>query len=258
MKARFFASFRVAGVHLLCGILLMALFALWIFLVWFPYPYYKISNGAILFLILMAVDVVTGPVLTFVLYSPEKSRFKWGVDMALIASIQLSALVYGVGSIASSRPIYLAFEGNRFRVVTVADVPKDQLGAAPQEYSRIGIGGPQLLGVRLLNPGDEGFIESMVQALNGNHPAFRPERWVSYASQKNDVRKALRPLSDLSRESDITERLERIKKTTGLDESELGFLPLVQDAKTDWVVVVGRKDALPVAYWNVDGWGGHG
>ena len=67
MKARFFASFRVAGVHLLCGILLMALFALWIFLVWFPYPYYKISNGAILFLILMAVDVVTGPVLTFVL-----------------------------------------------------------------------------------------------------------------------------------------------------------------------------------------------
>lgn len=254
MKQRLAASSRAAGLHLLCGCIVLLVVALWVFFVWFPYPYYKISNGGELFLIFLVVDVVCGPLLTLILFDPGKSRLKWRIDIALILFIQLGAMGYGINNIATSRPVFLAFEGNRFRVVCAADVDVRSLSLAPPGLAQLSFFGPRLLGVKLLNPGDRGFIESMIQAIDGNHPAFRPERWVEYVSQKDEVRSALLPMQRLLKNHEAASLVRDIEQKMHLTGSELGYLPMVQDKVTNWVVVIERKSAMPIAFWNIDGW----
>ena len=48
--------------------------ALLVFAVWYPYPYREISGGRDLFLLVVAVDVVLGPLITFAVFNRAKPR----------------------------------------------------------------------------------------------------------------------------------------------------------------------------------------
>lgn len=65
---------KIAAVHLAFSLILAAVLAVLIFSVWYPYPYIFLSGGLSLFAILIAVDLVCGPVLTFVLFSSKKKE----------------------------------------------------------------------------------------------------------------------------------------------------------------------------------------
>ncbi len=49
-------------------------FALLVFAVWYPYPYREISGGRELFTLVVAVDVVLGPLITFVVRKRERKK----------------------------------------------------------------------------------------------------------------------------------------------------------------------------------------
>ncbi|WP_430407397.1 hypothetical protein [Hydrogenophaga sp.] len=106
-----------------------------VFGVWYPTPFHELTGGRTLFLILMAVDVVCGPVLTLVLFDPAKSRFKWRLDLALIVFTQLTALAYGLNQVAAARPVFVAFEGDRFRLVQALDIDESRLQEAPRGWT---------------------------------------------------------------------------------------------------------------------------
>ena len=112
---------KAALLHLGLSLLAAAGVAWLVFGIWYPSPFHEVTGGRTLFLILMAVDVVCGPVLTFVLYNPSKSRAKWRLDVCLIVFTQLGALAYGLGQVASARPLFVALEGDRFRIVQAFD-----------------------------------------------------------------------------------------------------------------------------------------
>lgn len=248
------AAVRAALIHLLFGLLVIACLSIFVFGLWFPYPYYEISSGRHLFIILFLVDLVCGPLLTFLLFDPSKERWKWRVDISFILCLQLGALVYGLNSIASSRPIFLAYEGDRFRVVYSADIDAKQMHMALPEFSDLGWAGARLIGVKLLGPMDKGYLESLKQALNGEPPSFRPDRWVKYADQKDNLIKAIKSLENISLDPMSGYSFSELEDKTGLPLAGLGYLPLVQNSMTDWIVIIGREDGLPKAYWHVDGW----
>lgn len=254
MRGRIRAASRAALVHLTCGLVLAGLLAILIFLVWFPYPYHEISSGKHLFIILLVADIVCGPFLTLLLFDPAKERWKWGLDMLLILCLQLGALLYGLSNIAQSRPVFLAYEGDRFRVVYSADIHPERLNEALPQLSHLSWSGPRLIGVRLLESTDPEYLWSLRMALEGEPPSFRPERWVEYSAQKEQLLSALKPLEQLSFQHQSEFSLVDIEKDAGLPSAALGYLPLVQESMTDWIVVVGRDDGLPKAYWHIDGW----
>ena len=249
------SALRAAFLHF-CYSLLVALGVAWlVFGVWFPGQLKHLTDGNALFLILMAVDVICGPVLTLVLYNPAKPRSKWRLDLGLIVLTQVAALVYGLGQVASARPVYVAFEGDRFRIVQALDVNPSRLSEAPPDHRSLSDTGPKVIGVHLAKMGDPDHLASLQMSIQGMHPAFRPSRWRSYGSQVPEVLEQLKPIGELRAKNPekigvLTASLKELK----LKEDQVGYLPLVRDVVTDWVVLVERSNGAPRAYLHLDGW----
>ena len=226
-----------------------------VFGLWYPAPYGELVGGRQLFLLIVAVDVVCGPLLTLVVWDSRKPRRELWRDIGAIVLIQLLALGYGMASAIQARPVFLAFEGNRFRVVSAPDVEMSELAQAPAELRRLGLSGPRLIGVRLAQPSDADFPSSIRLAMEGLHPAFRPGRWVDYGSQRPLVAAQAQPLSALRRKHPAHgARIDAAAARAGRSEAELGYWPLTAGRHTDWVVVVDRREGMPRAFLPLDGW----
>ena len=63
------AASRVAAVHLLASVCVAMAVAALVLWVWYPAPYDQLSGGRHLFFILIGVDVVCGPLLTWILFN---------------------------------------------------------------------------------------------------------------------------------------------------------------------------------------------
>lgn len=255
MSPRLKAASRFALKHLAASALVAALCAGLVFGVWYPYPYSHLAGGRELFTIVVTVDVIIGPLLSLVVYNPAKPRRELWRDLGTIFIVQAAALSYGLHSVAQARPVYLAFESDRFRVVAIPDIDLDRLQEAPPALQRLSWTGPKLLGVRLLPNDDPEYLKSLQLAFEGLHPAFRPQRWVEYDAQRSQVIAAARPLADLKRKQPSEAALiEREVARRGLNESGLGYLPLASQHHTDWSVLVDLKTGEPRLFLHVDAW----
>lgn len=254
-SARLRASSRVASIHFCISLALVLGVASFVLLVWFPGGLYRLTGGMGLFVVLLLVDLVCGPGLTLVLFDPNKSKWKWRIDIALIAVVQFAALGYGVFQIAKIRPVYLAFEADRFRVVQAQDVDVSQLADAPPSLRSLSWTGPQPLGTRLLAAGHPDYLNSIQESLKGFHPAFRPSRWISYESQAQEIIASAKPLVELElKQTKSRDILLDAVVATGLRQDQLGYLPLVRDFDTDWIVIVDLQTARLVGWLPIDGW----
>ena len=132
-SSRFQSAFKAMTVHLGLSLLVAAAVALLVFTFWFPYPYRELAGGSELFILVMAVDIVCGPLLTFVLFSPTKPKKELLTDISLIVVIQLLALCYGIWNVWLVRPIYLVQEADRFNIISRASIDTQMLDALPAE-----------------------------------------------------------------------------------------------------------------------------
>lgn len=87
-----------------------------------------------------------GPLLTFVLFSPKKSRKELRVDLTLVAAIQIAALGYGMWTVWQARPLYLVHEVDRFKAISAPDAKA--LKALPANLRPQFGAGPQVVGIR--------------------------------------------------------------------------------------------------------------
>jgi len=257
IQERLKPAFRAAFKHLLGCVLIAGLTAWIVFGVWYPAPYGELAGGFTLFGIVVSVDVICGPLLTLVVFDRLKPKSELVRDISIIIVLQLSALVYGIYSVAQARPVFLAYEGNRFRVVSSADVNPADLSKAPLEFRSFSYTGPRLVGVQLSRPTDPDFKASVMLSMEGLHPSFRPERWVPYDTLLSNLQEAMQPLEKLaSRYPEINEKIQKIMRSSGLGMDELGYLPLeaAKASSADWVIILDRKTGKPHGFFAVDGW----
>lgn len=249
---RFRLAARAAGLHFLSSILVAAIAAWLVFGVWFPYPYRELVGGRELFTLVVAVDVVCGPLLTLVLFNHLKSRRELALDLSLVACIQLAALAYGMYSVAQARPVYLAFEVDRFRAVTASDVQKEMLKPEAGGLQRLGWGGPQVIGVRSPKDGDE-MMRSLDLSLRGYDPSARPDWWVSYASVVPAVLQRAQPLDRLrAKKPHESAQIDEAVAASGQNETTLRWVPVTSFQSTGWVAFIDEKSALIKAFAPID------
>ena len=84
------------GVHLSLSLVVFAYLAYLIFYHWFPQPYFSVDGGWQGIRLVAAVDLVLGPLITFLIFDLTKSRRAIVFDLVIILVIQFGALAYGV------------------------------------------------------------------------------------------------------------------------------------------------------------------
>jgi hypothetical protein len=239
-----------ASLHFGLSAAIAALAALVVFVVWYPYPYRELSGGRELFLLVVSVDVILGPLMTFAIFSRSKSRRALCLDFALIGLVQLAGLSYGMWTVFVARPVHLVFEYDRFRVVHAIDVPPEWLDRAPPDLRTLPLHGPTLLALRPLSA-QEKFSATMA-ALGGATLAARPDLWRDYAAARADVRALAKPLPSLrARFPDRTADLDAAVRAAGRPEADLAWAPMV-GRKSFWTVLLDRNSAEVLGFLPLD------
>ena len=167
-----------------------------VFLLWFPGALAMISGGLTLFLILTAVDVISGPLLTAVVADPAKPARSFRRDVFVIAVVQLAALAYGVYVLSLARPVVMAFELDRMRVISAAEVDPADLQDAREEFRALSWTGPRLVAVAPPATREE-MLKAIDLALGGLDISNVPKNWQSYETQATSAWNRAKPAAQL-------------------------------------------------------------
>ncbi|MCF6319228.1 MAG: hypothetical protein L3J83_08125 [Proteobacteria bacterium] len=103
---------KAALIHTLISICVISLFAIIVFFIWYPKPFAAISGVIEPLKLLILIDVIIGPLLTFVVYKKNKKYLK--LDLTLIALMQIAALFYGAYTIYNGRPSMVVMHNGEF------------------------------------------------------------------------------------------------------------------------------------------------
>ena len=142
-----------------------------VFRVWHPAPLQKAVGVTNIFLMLLAIDVIVGPLLSLVVASSkEKKTLKF--DLSVIAAVQLAAYLYGMHSIAVSRPVYVAFDKLRFEVVQADSVMRATDKTILPEYQSNPLFAPQWVSVRPYKDAAEQSQRTMLELQEGVSPSM--------------------------------------------------------------------------------------
>lgn len=243
---------QAAGWHLLVSLLIAALVALLVFGLWFPGMYRYMSGGTSLLLLIMGVDVVLGPLLTFAVFDRRKGVAHLKRDIATIAVLQMAALMYGLYTVQLARPVALVFEHDRFRVISSADVVEQDLPKALPPYRQLPWNGPWLIAVRDTLPGQERNNSLATAVLEGVDTSQRPQFWIEYGdAERAKALKVSRPLNLLVEKypSDADAIKEAVAGVEGRVDG-LRFLPV--RTRNDAVALIA-EDGRVLGFLPFDG-----
>lgn len=250
---RWRARVKAAGLHFAFSLVVIMIAAVTLFLVWFPTPYWSLAGGRRLIEIILAVDLVLGPLLTLLLFDIRKSRLALALDMSMVLVLQIGALSYGLHSAYVARPVYLVYEVDRFVVVTAADVDSKDLSQAAPEFRHLPFRGIQRIGVRDPQTPDER-MKAFELALAGKDLSLRPEYWNLFEeSGQQQLRQRMRPLADLAargvREAQV---VGEFVEGTGRSAESFTYIPIIS-RELVWSVVLDLKSLDIVGYVPIDG-----
>ena len=103
-----------------------------LYLGWYRWPGWYLSGLLTILPITIGVDAVLGPLMTFMIASPKKSRNELGRDLAVIVGVQVLALGYGAFTMWSGRPLYYAYSGKELSVVQASDLEPAEINLGQQ------------------------------------------------------------------------------------------------------------------------------
>ncbi|WP_331353219.1 TfpX/TfpZ family type IV pilin accessory protein [Cellvibrio sp. UBA7671] len=247
MKLRLIASL----IHFGLSALVAMVFSGVVFGLWYPNQLDIATGVTSIFLLVLGVDVVLGPLLTLIVFNPLKKELKR--DLFIIVMIQLAALFYGVRSVYQGRPIYVAFNIDRFDLVQASDItPKSFADAKLEQFKSVPRWGAELVFARRPDDPDER-RELLFGALSGGADlAYIPKYYDSYSNNAAFVSAKIRELNELiGFNPDSKAQVERLIEK--YPPAEFGYLPL-RASRQDMTLILNKKTAAIVEYVSLKPW----
>lgn len=208
-KLRFFLS------HLSISVVITFLALLLVFMVWYPSPLAQAVGVKHLFLMMLAIDVIVGPVLGFIVYKEGKKTLK--MDLAIIILIQLSALIYGLYSIEKGRPAYIAYNLDRFEIVR-----KNEIASNDYQHNKNFGSYPSYVAVQY--PKDPKLKEKVMfdEVFGGVSLSQRPDFYQPLEIAKQQMQGKVLSLNNLSKYNPTSQ----VDKIVSKYPTVIGFFPL--------------------------------
>ena len=240
---------KASLIHLGLSILLVGIIIGSVLFFFFPKLFIGISDFKEIATIIISVDLVLGPLLTFVVFQPKKKSLKF--DLSVIAAIQLSALAYGAYALYQVHPVYITFNIDRFTIISAKDAEPEK--AQYDEFNVSKLTTAKLAFAKMPDDQDKRNDILLTATMGGGDLDQRVEYYEPYENHINQVlAKGLdREIVIAAAESD-----QKIFSFLEKHESKLDnyvFLPL-NSANKDAIIVLDKVSALPVATINSDPW----
>lgn len=240
-------KFKAFAYHVLISLAVAAVVTLILKLIWYPTPYDQLCGGLSLLFLVIGVDLVLGPLLTFVVFDSKKNKKELIRDLAIVGLLQLMGLLYGMHTVFLARPVAVVFSGNQFDVVTQVQIAEEQLSDAPLNFRQLSLTGPRLLSMRAAKSESERMdliVLSVTGQLRGAMPAF----WQDYALSKDQVVREASSVEGLYKQYPADDALidAQIAKS-GLNRSQVVFLPIVS-ARNSWTVLLNKETAEIIGF----------
>jgi hypothetical protein len=227
--------FKAFGLHVTAStcLFLVALGAL--YFGWYRWPGWYLTGATTIVLMMAGIDVVLGPLLTLIIANPNKPRRELARDIAIIATVQLVAMGYGLTTLWHGRPLYYTFSTRFLEMVQASDLSPEQIALgrklnpefAPYWYSL-----PRWVYAPL--PNDPKLVEKIIQGTigGGDDVIQMPRYFRPWKEGAEELRKELRPVAQM------TELGVRDKQMAAVRMRELGVttdqpiaLPMMGRAK---------------------------
>ena len=237
LEIKSLSRFHAFAYHLAISIGIALLSTAIVFFVWYPGILAEVSDVAAIFLILLAVDVVLGPVITLIVFNPAKKELKR--DLAIVGLIQLTALIYGMYTLFIARPVYTVYNAAGFDLVYANEIKDENLSKASfPEYRSLPFLTPHVIAAQL--PKDAGEAQSiMTGTLFGRDDVQHlPQHYLPYGQMKADAIQHAKPLAQLAEfNPEKQQEVQSLIKRYEQKKLEAAYLPLRVGTETYSVII---------------------
>ena len=174
---RFYATGYHFIISMLIGVILLGM----CWYIWYPAPMLMAIGGHEIFMLVIGIDVVLGPLLTLIVFKSGKKSLK--LDLFVIGVLQVSAMIYGVSTLLEARPVYIAALGDKFQVVQASELTNANLAKAK---TSLPWWGPILVGTKAP------IVRAEIDALNdvntvGGGRGHFPHLHISYENMSSEI-----------------------------------------------------------------------
>lgn len=222
---------KAFATHLAISLFIVLAVYVLVQLLWYPAPLFKATDAGRIFIIILIVDLILGPLLTSVVYKKNKKTLR--MDLTIIVLIQLIALGYGLYSVYQARPVWIAYVVDRFELIRANDIIENeaQLYILPKF-------GPEYIYVDLARLNASEKLDTILDETTYNiSPAQRPKFYNEYDLAKPLIIKNSQNINLLSDYNNPIEVKNIVKKYSKADS----FLPLKANS-ADMTVLIDTKN----------------
>ena len=233
--------------HLFISCLIALLVVGLVFFIWYPSPLATAVGVTHIFLMLLVIDVILGPLLGLLVYKEGKKTLKF--DLSVIILIQIAALCYGVFSIEQGRLAWLVFHADRFELVRKNDLILENIDQAQPQFQQVSWTGPQFAAVKSAVSTQQRQNDMFTEVLGGISLAQQPDRYVELTQAKTQIQQRALPLVELQQYNQKTD----VEKTLAKYPNADAWLPLKANA-VDMVVLVNKESASIIKIVDLRPW----
>lgn len=234
-------------IHLSISLLIAVFTILVVYGVWNPEPLYKATGVTHIFLLLLIIDIILGPLLTFIVYKKGKKTLKF--DLIVIGLLQFGALIYGLYNVYEGRPAWIVYNIDRFDLIRANEIDLRQIDKAKSEYQNVSLTGAKYVTAIIPDNLETKQIILFEEIGSGIAPSQRPELYASLDVSKETIQKRAQSLAELNKYNSP----EQVKAILLEYPRASGFLPLKANAQ-DMTVLINKETAEVIKIVDLRPW----
>ena len=236
------SRFQAFAIHLLISSAVLGSFLAFVFLVWYPQPFFVVEGLVQIVWVLVGVDIVLGPALTLVVFKTGKPGLNR--DLSIIAAIQIFGFIYGAHTFYIERPAFAVFYDSDFFEVIPASEMKD-LGKLDPALGHSKLGGPSIVFVEAPTATSE--LQTILEEMKNGAPPIhlRPEFYKPLKGNINSKFWLSRDLDKLQVIAENETAISQFKSEYGERVKEFAFFP-ISGKVTARLLVIDRKSEMVV------------
>jgi hypothetical protein len=221
---------KAFSLHLLSSAAVLTLILGSLYFGWYRWPGWHLTDVGRVVLVMVCVDVVLGPTLTFIIANKNKPRRELVRDIGIIVAVQLCALIYGSASLWSGRPLYYAFSVNVLQLVQAYDIDaaeaengrRQNPALAPHWYSL-----PRWIWAALPQNAEESAKIVASAVTGGDDVVSMPKYFKPWEEGLPSLRSQLKKVDDVAYfAKGEKKRLKEKMKAAGLPDDQPNTMPL--------------------------------